>query len=374
MYILPNGDDSDTYVMTDDDGEQYIYLATEGAGVTQLNDLSDVSAFGRREGTTLAWDGQQYVTALYPEEGIQGPVGEIGPLGPNGNQGPIGEQGPVGEEGPAGPTGSVGIPSGGIIMWSGSLVEIPPTWLLCDGTGTGLNKTPDLRDKFIMGAGNKDIGVTGGGTSGSTAISIAQMPSHDHAWSFSDGSTTKKGGHAHTWTGETAKKQSPHTHTWSGTSGYSGSHTHTTSSDGHHVHTALAAGDHDHSIAVNTEIRTGSVQFHYQAGSVVGNYRVEPPKKWKSSGNHAHGTTNAGGHTHTTGDPGGHQHSVGGTTSGASEGTHGHVLTGRNTEFGDHGHTVSANGTTTKIGSNAGHTHTVEPSYYTLAYIMKEYN
>jgi len=40
------------------------------------------------------------------------------------------------------------IPSGAIIMWSGSIAQIPLNWYLCDGT----NETPDLRDRFIIGA------------------------------------------------------------------------------------------------------------------------------------------------------------------------------------------------------------------------------
>jgi hypothetical protein len=35
-------------------------------------------------------------------------------------------------------------------MWHGSVSAIPPTYHLCDGT----NGTPDLRDKFIVGAGS----------------------------------------------------------------------------------------------------------------------------------------------------------------------------------------------------------------------------
>lgn len=39
------------------------------------------------------------------------------------------------------------IPSGVIVMWSGTLATIPTGWSLCDGTGS----TPDLRDRFIIG-------------------------------------------------------------------------------------------------------------------------------------------------------------------------------------------------------------------------------
>ena len=39
-------------------------------------------------------------------------------------------------------------PSGGIIIWSGAASAIPTGWVLCDGN----NSTPDLRDRFVVGA------------------------------------------------------------------------------------------------------------------------------------------------------------------------------------------------------------------------------
>ena len=51
------------------------------------------------------------------------------------------------------------VPSGMIAMWSGLIANIPSGWSLCDGT----SGTPDLRDKFIRGAGSGDeAGTTGG--------------------------------------------------------------------------------------------------------------------------------------------------------------------------------------------------------------------
>ena len=51
------------------------------------------------------------------------------------------------------------IPSGGIILWSGSVASIPSGWYLCNGS----NSTPDLRDKFVVGAGSTyAVGDTGG--------------------------------------------------------------------------------------------------------------------------------------------------------------------------------------------------------------------
>jgi len=72
-----------------------------------------------------------------------------------------------------------GIPTGGIIMWSGSIATIPSSWQLCDGT----NGTPDLREKFIVGAGDEGSGYLVGDTGGETSIelTISQMPAHSHS-------------------------------------------------------------------------------------------------------------------------------------------------------------------------------------------------
>lgn len=41
------------------------------------------------------------------------------------------------------------VPKGVILIWSGAVVDIPAGWIICDGT----NGTPDLRDRFVIGAG-----------------------------------------------------------------------------------------------------------------------------------------------------------------------------------------------------------------------------
>ena len=41
-------------------------------------------------------------------------------------------------------------PSGMILIWSGAIVDIPAGYVLCDGN----NDTPDLRDRFVVGAGD----------------------------------------------------------------------------------------------------------------------------------------------------------------------------------------------------------------------------
>lgn len=71
-------------------------------------------------------------------------------------------------------TGS-GVPSGSIIPWYGNLADIPDGFALCNGS----NGTPDLRDRFIVGAGiSYSLGATGG--SDTVTLTVAQMPSHTH--------------------------------------------------------------------------------------------------------------------------------------------------------------------------------------------------
>lgn len=53
------------------------------------------------------------------------------------------------------------LPRGSILMWSGSITTIPSGFVLCNGAGG----TPDLRDRFIVGAGTTyDPADTGGST------------------------------------------------------------------------------------------------------------------------------------------------------------------------------------------------------------------
>jgi len=67
------------------------------------------------------------------------------------------------------------IPSGMISLWYGSIGSIPAGWYLCDGT----NGTPDLRDRFIIGAGTSyAVGATGGSTT--HTLTTSEMPSHTH--------------------------------------------------------------------------------------------------------------------------------------------------------------------------------------------------
>ena len=76
-------------------------------------------------------------------------------------------------------SGATLIPHGLIAMWSGVFDEIPSGWALCDGN----NGTPDLRDRFIVGAGAKySVGDVGG--SDSVTLTANQMPRHNHELTY----------------------------------------------------------------------------------------------------------------------------------------------------------------------------------------------
>ena len=71
------------------------------------------------------------------------------------------------------------LPSGVILMWSGSIATIPSGWVICDGA----NGTPNLTDRFVIHAdadsgGTNDVGDTGGAST--HQLTVNEMPSHGH--------------------------------------------------------------------------------------------------------------------------------------------------------------------------------------------------
>ena len=73
-------------------------------------------------------------------------------------------------------SGGTNIPSGCIIIWSGAVGSVPSGYYLCNGQ----NGTPDLRNSFVLGAGNTySVGQTGGSTD-------ATLVSHTHAATVTD--------------------------------------------------------------------------------------------------------------------------------------------------------------------------------------------
>lgn len=70
------------------------------------------------------------------------------------------------------------LPAGSIIIWSGTIASIPEGWQLCDGT----NATPDLRDKFIIGARTDEAGTAKTNITGALTKSGGSI-SHTHTFS-----------------------------------------------------------------------------------------------------------------------------------------------------------------------------------------------
>lgn len=130
------------------------------------------------------------------------------------------------------------VPSGGIIMWGGQYAAIPTGWNLCDGS----SGTPDLRDRFILGATTEaTIGETGG--SHSVTLIEAQMPSHNHS-----GSTASAGSHIHTLS--ITSQAGANEPTIGATTG------NTITSDGRSTN---SAGSHTHTVTIGS---TGGGQSH----------------------------------------------------------------------------------------------------------------
>jgi microcystin-dependent protein len=84
-------------------------------------------------------------------------------------------------------TSGATIPAGLISLWSGSIGSIPSGWNLCDGS----NGTPNLTDRFIVGAGST-YAVNGAGGATSVTLTTNNMPAHTHTATVTDP------GHTHT--------------------------------------------------------------------------------------------------------------------------------------------------------------------------------
>lgn len=129
------------------------------------------------------------------------------------------------------PAVAYAMPSGGIIMWSGSIASIPSGWILCDGS----SGTPDLRTRMILGAGSTyGVGSTGGSADAivvshshsiTSQTTSGQSVPHVHAMDTFVGINAASGGTGYVGndggggqTGDTFTKNNnvDHTHTLSG--------------------------------------------------------------------------------------------------------------------------------------------------------------
>jgi microcystin-dependent protein len=156
-------------------------------------------------------------------------------------------------------------PQGMILMWSGAIVNIPNGYQLCNGS----NGTPDLRNRFVVGAGDSyAVGATGG--SNSVTLTENELPLHTHGVTDSTVNTSGSHDHSNLNTGT----EPNHTHPSdslirtpgsiaSTGSGATFGTTSSTGSGGSHSHSASTNSNGSHLHNVSFEVsQTGSGQSH----------------------------------------------------------------------------------------------------------------
>ena len=158
--------------------------------------------------------------------------------------------------------------TGMIIIWNGAANAIPSGWVLCNGS----NSTPDLRDKFVIGAGNSyAVNATGGSKD-------AVIVSHSHTIN----------NHTHTVSGNTGNQSANHSHTFSGSGSSSHSHNITaTNGDDHNDNFRRIENGRNDSNFGNSNFNTDSATVNISISGNTGN----------NSGNHSHSWSG------TTGNP-----------------------------------------------------------------------
>ncbi|AXF42100.1 hypothetical protein STIP37_40 [Synechococcus T7-like phage S-TIP37] len=255
------------------------------------------------------------------------------------------------------------VPAGAIILWSGASNAIPSGYVLCDGT----NSTPDLRNRFVVGAGNSySVGDTGGSTS--TTLGTSNLPSHSH-------STPN---HSHTISGHThstpnhSHAVNSHTHSTPNHSHSVNAHSHSTPNHNHnmnnHSHSTNNTGGHSHGITIGN-FSSSTDPVHITKDSTSNSQNVNT----NSAGNHSHNTNSSRSNTNASG--GGNTGNAGANTSTSGGSNTGGSSPNTTTSGGSNTGSTSLT-TTTGGGSNTGNTGSgsaIEnrPPYYALCYIMK---
>jgi microcystin-dependent protein len=223
-----------------------------------------------------------------------------------------------------GPAIAAAVPTGTIVAFAGT--NVPAGWHLCNGQAhnngalaavIGSPNTPDLRDRFIVGAGQT---YAKGALGGAATVTLTEAQS---------------GLRAHAHTGSSVGESQEHVHGGS-TGGASADHAH---------YVSVGGGGHGHNSAYGNNWQ-GSTQDQNPAGTDYG------PIGWNAP--NVGGTFSAGGHGHEG-------------WSGGRNADHGHSFTtgGRSAQ---HTHGISVNAV---AGANAISPHENLPPFYALTYIVK---
>ena len=109
---------------------------------------------------------------------------------------------------------SEGVPLGTIVIWYGSISNIPNGWSLCNGQTVNSYQTPDLRNRFVVGSwsdtANSAWPNTSPGDTGGSAD--ATLVAHSHTI---NNHTHQINNHTHTFSGTVTDTNLSHSHTYS---------------------------------------------------------------------------------------------------------------------------------------------------------------
>ena len=251
------------------------------------------------------------------------------------------------------------IPIGGIIMWTQS--STPTGWVRCDNSAAARAAgAPDLRDRFIVGAGNVyGVNSKGGYDDAQLPSHSHDMEDHQHDFSFQPSGSVDKESHSHNFSGST------------NTGDVNANHTHNFSN----MH---SEGSHRHGVyATHTD---GGDATRYGWPSLKGPDSRDHFQRYHKPDQNTAQLRNWNGVNGIWMEPNGsHKHD--GSTGNQSRG-HTHKMNIGSASGGSHKHDItftSKKGTTDKV-SNSNHdtgsegtnrTRGNNPKYYAVYYIMR---
>lgn len=215
-------------------------------------------------------------------------------------------------------TGIEAFVTGMILLWSGAANAIPSGFVLCNGS----NSTPDLRNRFVIGAGDTyAVDATGG------SATISGNVNHSH-------STPN------------------HSHGMEG-------HTHSTPNHSH------AVSNHTHSISGSVSGNTNNTGSHSHSITTSGGNSSNGPTAPQRSGQGSlsgYGSNSAGSHNHSFSG------SFSGNSGNSAPNT---TSSGASNTGGATSHSTNSAGASNTGNSGSGSTVSVLNPYYALCYIMK---